>query len=371
MKLPKNNNEKYPWNRQSAFERIKVLTSNYNYAHTESSLLLYGDSLEVIRRFDEHCIDLIVTDPPYHTTKKKNIYGDTTFIDDGEFIKWIENYAAEWKRILRPNGSIYMFCSSDMAPFLYVCLSKSMNMHNIIAWTKPNEPGYDGWKQKMKKTSLRRWYPHSERIIFCSPANEGNLNRSPLGLFLKECRHKCGLSSNELTERTGAYGKINHGGAVSNWETGRNIPNRDQYSKICDTFLGTRRIDLMPAYEDVVRAFEINPNNYFVDVWDHTNVRQYRGKHPAEKPLDLLDLVIKTSSYKGDIVLDTFSGSGATVVSAIRNGRRSIGVEIDEHWVRYSANRLSKEIEEPLSRSVRYSKKCMQHQQSELPIFSD
>ena len=193
----------------------------------------------------------------------------------------------------------------------------------------------------MKKTSLRRWYPHSECIIFCTPAAEGNLKRSPLGQFIKTCRLKCKMTANKLTELVGAYRKINNGGAVSNWETGRNIPSRVQYEKICKAFIDTGHIDLMPAYEDAVRPFNIDPKDYYIDVWDHINVRQYRGKHPAEKPTELLELIIRTSSNKGDIVLDTFSGSGATLESASNLDRLSIGMEIDDNWIKYSTERLT------------------------------
>ena len=76
-------------------------------------------------------------------------------------------------------------------------------------------------------------------------------------------------------------------------------------------------------------------------MWDHINVRQYRGKHPAEKPTELLELIIRTSSNKGDIVLDTFSGSGATLESASNLDRLSIGMEIDDNWIKYSTERLT------------------------------
>src|SRR5690606_36655022 len=102
----------------------------------------------------------------------------------------------------------------DVAPLLYVALSKEYDVQSMITWTKPNEPGYDGWRQKMKKTSLRRWYPHTERIIFTAPAIDGNLKRAPFGHFLKTCRLQSGLTSNQLTEMTGPYGKVNNGGAV-------------------------------------------------------------------------------------------------------------------------------------------------------------
>ena len=60
-----------------------------------------------------------------------------------------------------------------------------------------------------------------------------NLKRSYFGGLLKEKRTACNLSGHQLTEMIGAYGKVNHGGAVSNWESGRNIPSKEQYNKIC------------------------------------------------------------------------------------------------------------------------------------------
>lgn len=336
FKMPTAKAETYPYNRRSSFIQASTVLQDDAVFSTDRAQVCLGDSLSLLRRLPSHSIDLVLTDPPYHSTKKANIYGDSDFEHDDHFIEWIMSYVHEWKRLLRPNGSIYMFCSSDMAPYLYVAMSAHMNMHSIITWTKPNEPGYDGWKQKMNKTALRRWYPHSERIIFCSPAAEGNLKRSPVGLFLRECRLKAEMSSNYLTEVIGAYGRVNNGGAVSNWETGRNIPSRDQYDRIAKAFVGTGKIGIMPEYEDIVRAFNIDPSLPFVDSWDFMNVRQYKGKHPAEKPQDLLAHIIRTSSYPEDVVLDCFSGSGATVAAALQLGRQAIGIEIDPDWAEYS-----------------------------------
>lgn len=344
LKIPISATEIYPLNRQAAFERVSADLVDKCAFNSEQHNLFKGDSLELLRKIPSHSIDLVLTDPPYHSTKKANIYGDASFGDNEEYLAWMDEYYAEWHRVLRPNGTLYLFCSSEMSPFLYVRASSSMNMHNLIAWSKPNEPGYDGWKQKMKKTALRQWYPHSERIIVCSPASEGNLKKSPFGLFLKQCRRMCELSSNELTEIIGAYGKVNNGGAVSNWETGRNIPSRDQYAKICAAFEATGKLALMPAYEDVIRAFNVDPSRPFTDVWDHMNVRQYKGKHPAEKPQDLLKLIISTSTFEGDVVLDCFNGSGSTMLAAHDLNRRSIGIEIEEKWVDYAAANLSARI---------------------------
>ena len=309
------------------------------FGHADA-IVAGGDSLELLRQMPNSSVSLVLTDPPYHTTKKANIYGDTLFKEDSEFLHWMAEYAREWRRVLRDNGSLYVFCSSRMAARLEVLLSENFNILSHIVWTKPNEPGYDGWKGKMKKEALRQWYPHSERIIFAEPAIEGNLHRSPFALFLREARKTCGMSSNELAEITGSYGKVNHGGAVSNWETGRNIPSLKQYSRICDALIGTGRISFMPPYDEVIRVFRVDSSMEFTDVWTFPSVRPYKGKHPAEKPADLLEHVIEASSFRGDVVLDTFSGSGSTATAALSLGRKAVSIDIDPVWIERTADKV-------------------------------
>ena len=326
--------------RAEDFERIRTnLVQTLRYSGSDG-LLAEGDSLDLLKSVPDSSVSLILTDPPYHSTKKANIVGDTAFAEDDQFLNWMGSYAREWRRVLRPNGSLFCFCSSEMSARLEVLLSRSFNVLSHVVWTKPNEPGFDGWKGKMKKESLRQWYAHSERILFAEPAVEGNLHRSAFAHFLREVRKQCGLSAHQLAEITGAYGKVNHGGAVSNWETGRNIPSLDQYTKMCDAFLATGKIKELPAYEDVVRVFRVNGDIEFTDVWNFSSVKPYAGKHPAEKPGSLLEHAIRATTLPGDIVLDTFSGSGSTALAALKLQRRAVAMEIDPGWASQSTTRL-------------------------------
>lgn len=326
--------------RQRTFADIQEKIGEKTYYVDNKSVVVNGDSQNVLTLVPDHSVSLILTDPPYHSTKKKNIINDTSFSTDDDFIGWMENFAKEWKRILKPNGCAFMFCSSAMESKLDLMLSKYFNILSHIVWTKPNEPGYDGWKGKMKKEALRQWYPQSERIIFFEPAAEGNLNRSYFGNLLKKARTYCGLSGKELTELIGAYGKVNHGGAVSNWESGRNIPSREQYEKLCTALEANGLNFSMPNYEDVIRPFEVNSDVEYTDVWDFPSVRQYKGKHPAEKPVDMLEHCIMATTFQDDIVLDCFAGSGSTLVAARKTGRYGIGIEIDEEWCASIKNRI-------------------------------
>ena len=326
--------------REPDFLSIRESMLSQIIAQSPNALVAEGDSLLVMRNIPSRSVSLILTDPPYHSTKKRNIVGDTAFGTDDEYITWISCYIEEWKRILKPNGSIFCFCASDMAARVELAFSRYFNVLAQIVWTKPNEPGFDGWKQKMKKEALRQWYAHSERIVFGEPATDGNLHRSYFGHLLRETRIKAGLSMHQLTAMIGAHGRVNHGGAVSNWEAGRNVPSREQYSKLRQALLSTDKIDDMPNYEDAIRPFNVDSSKEFTDIWTFPSVRPYKGKHPAEKPIALLEHAIEATTFPGDIVLDCFAGSGSTALAALRTGRRAIAIELAPEWVDYAALRL-------------------------------
>jgi site-specific DNA-methyltransferase (adenine-specific) len=326
--------------RDRDFNRIKATIEPQLIFSASDALVAQGDSLPLLRALPAHSVSLILTDPPYHATKKRNIYGDTAFSEDQHYIEWMAEYATEWRRVLRPNGSLFCFCDSSMAARLEVLFSKNFNLLSHVVWTKPNDPGFDGWKGKMKKEALRQWYPHSERILFAEPAIEGNLFRSPFALFLRDVRKRSGLSMHQLTAKIGAHGKVNHGGAVSNWEDGRNTPSRKQYEKMCKTLIETGKIESMPPYEDVIRPFTMDASKEFTDVWTFPSVRPYKGKHPAEKPAAMLEHAIEATTFPGDVVLDCFGGGGNTALAALKLKRRAVVMEIEHAWAAHIASRI-------------------------------
>jgi adenine-specific DNA-methyltransferase len=341
--------------RQQDLNRIKAALEPALIFSTTNALVAEGDSLLLLCKLPAHSVSLILTDPPYHATKKRNIYGDTAFAEDQHYIEWMAKYTDEWKRVLRPNGSFFCFCDSSMSARLDVLFSKNFNLLSHIVWTKPNDPGFDGWKGKMKKEALRQWYPHSERILFAEPAADGNLFRSPFALFLRGARKQAGLSMHQLTAKIGAHGKVNHGGAVSNWEDGRNTPSRDQYEKLRNALMETGKVDLMPPYEDVIRPFWMDASKEFTDVWTFPSVRPYKGKHPAEKPIAMLEHAIEATSHPGDIVLDCFAGGGSTALAALKLKRRTISMEVEPSWAAYIASRIedAEEVNTPFLSTAR------------------
>jgi adenine-specific DNA-methyltransferase len=98
--------------------------------------------------------------------------------------------------------------------------------------------------------------------------------------------------------------------------------------------------DLRREYEDLRRPFAVTADVPYTDVWNFPTVAHYPGKHPCEKPLSIMEHIVRTSSRPGALVLDCFAGSGATLVAAQRLGRRAVGIEMDERWCEIAATRL-------------------------------
>ena len=96
----------------------------------------------------------------------------------------------------------------------------------------------------------------------------------------------------------------------------------------------------MPPYEDVVRPFQMAAHLEYTDVWTFPSVRPYKGKHPAEKPHEMLAHIIGASSYEGDIILDCFSGSGSTAVAALTLNRCAISIDIEQQWFDRTVSRV-------------------------------
>jgi site-specific DNA-methyltransferase (adenine-specific) len=94
-------------------------------------------------------------------------------------------------------------------------------------------------------------------------------------------------------------------------------------------------------YERHRRPFSIKERRHSTDVWTFKPVAPSPGKHPCEKPESMLRHMIETSSRPGELILDPFAGSGATLLAASRAGRKAIGIEQDERWCEHAANRLS------------------------------
>lgn len=92
---------------------------------------------------------------------------------------------------------------------------------------------------------------------------------------------------------------------------------------------------------------KLNNNRQMLSLWSikppGPEEKKY-GKHPTQKPLQLLTRIVLASTKRSDIVLDPFSGSSTTGVAAFREGRQFIGIELDEDYIKTSIKRLQDEF---------------------------
>lgn len=91
---------------------------------------------------------------------------------------------------------------------------------------------------------------------------------------------------------------------------------------------------------------EINLNKQMKDVWT-TNIvspsQKRHGKHPTQKPLELLERIVLSSTKEGSIIIDPFNGSGTTGVASIRNNRYYIGIDTNKDYLKISEKRIHEE----------------------------
>jgi adenine-specific DNA-methyltransferase len=331
----------------------------------DSPRLMLGDCLERMKEIPDGSINLIATDPPYMNVKRSESW-DRQWKTPAEFLTWMGRLCEEWRRVLAPNGSLYVFAYPGMAAGVECKIGEHFQVLNSIVWQKEKDRG----KHALNcKESQRSYFPNTERIIFAEHfgADSMALGESgyaakcealrgfvfePIRAYLDGERKRAGIPHRTVIAALGMGGHDSHFFSPIQWK----LPLPDQYQVMRDLFnsgdgdylrreyedLRREYEDLRREYEDLRRPFTVSSQVPYTDVWDFATVPHRPGKHVCEKPYDLLAHVIAASSRPGDLVLDSFMGSGVTGEAAITLGRRFIGIEQDPKWFDRASRRIEK-----------------------------
>jgi adenine-specific DNA-methyltransferase len=311
-----------------------------------------GDALAWLATLDDASVDLICTDPPYFRVKGE--WWDRQWDTPQEFVQWMNCLCLEWQRVLKPNGSLYVFASPQMAWHVEGAVRSQFRVLSNIRWRKPP---FSTKAEMFVKEELRAPFPASETLLFAEQHGSDDVAmgeagyrtkcdeaaRDVFGKYITAVRHKHRLTMKDLTGAIGAHGAVNHGGACSNWEAGLNVPTRTHYDELQRSFPGCfdrEYEDLRREYEDLRRPFTVTADDAYTDVWDFPTVGDYPGKHPCEKPAELIRQIVRASSRPGDTVLDCFCGSGVVGQVANELGRRAILCDIEPHWFEQTKRRV-------------------------------
>lgn len=235
--------------------------------------LILGDCLEQMRNIPDHSIDLILTDPPYGTTACK-----------WDSIIPLEPMWEQLKRVIKSNGAIVLFGQEPFCSLVRV--SNLSDFKYDWHWRKTRPSGFTNAKLKPLKDL--------ETVMVFSE------------------------------------------GATANGST-RNMPYNPQGLEYCDLEWCRPRIYLdgdkgvNPTRKNSKLSRKIEKKGYPRQVLDFANPNN-NNLHPTQKPVALMEYLIKTYTNEGETVLDFTMGSGTTGIAAANTGRDFIGIELDDEF---------------------------------------
>lgn len=286
----------------------------------ENSFIV-GDCEEVMRELPSKSINLIITSPPY--ADKRDYGEDYPPISPNDYIQWFMPKARQMHRILKDNGSFILNINDkvvDGFQHLYVfelvislCKKAKFNLVRDYIWynpaTPPNVYSRGGYGRTKKSHEYCFWFSKSTDWIF-------NLDpiRKPY--------------SKDMVKFLEGKGKGNR--AENTRPSTHNFNCEATWSDNGGSDPGT-----------VIEIGNTGSNDAFFKICKERGVA-----HPARFPEKLVEFFILAGSNEGDIVLDPFSGSGTTALSAYKNSRKWIGIDTNKDYCELARARVEQEQEE-------------------------
>ena len=300
----------------------------------------------------DKCANLIIADPPYFEVKGAF---DFIWADMKAYLLDVEKWAIECKRLLADNGTLFWYGHAKNIAYAQVIFDKHFNLINNLVWDKGSFMGLE------ESEGLRSFAPCTERILMYGSKAQDTTGlkevemeyvapRNPFALELKKARLKKGVSINQVAEYGKFYGNVNHGGSVTNWERGYNVPLKEQWQILCDNLPIDRKEyeELRKEYEELRRPFA----NHFKlqEIFRFSNEAQKTGAkydHDTVKPETLTRALIMTCSRVNDLVVVPFAGSGTECAMSVKENRKTIGFEITEKHAKMSNDRVQNILRQP------------------------
>jgi site-specific DNA-methyltransferase (adenine-specific) len=249
--------------------------------------LIHGDCLEVMKDIPNGSIDAIIADLPYGTTQNK-----------WDSILPLDKLWEQYKRILKPNGMVCLF--GDLGFKARLILSNEQMFKYDLIWDKVVPSGF----LNANKMPMRR---HESIMIF--GGNKFNKIMKPRN-----------PNSHSL-------------GRVENYTKSRGKVEQSNYGEITD-----KKINAIADYS-------IKNPDTILEFTKGNGRGKYKREHPTQKPIDLMEWLIKTYTNEGDTVLDNTMGSGSTGVACVNLNRKFIGIEKDENYFKIAVERINKQKE--------------------------
>ena len=301
--------------------------------------LYKGDCLIESDKIESGSVDLILTDLPYGTVKDiKNVNHGMSGKCDWDVVIDTDKIMQIANRILRKNGKMILFAQQPFTNELINKAIANVPFNYSMIWEKDHFAN----ALTAKKAPLNYY----EDVLVFSKIYDTE-RKHPLRDYFYSEFEKTKLSFLEINRDylKCAYG--NGGGVaynmLSNTRTDFCMPTEKRYKQLQETgffnkdYLELKEID--SKYRSTFNLWE--GKKYKSNILKYK--KDYDGHHPTQKPVLLLEDLIKTFSNENDLVVDLTMGSGSTGVAAKNTKRNFIGIEQDENYFNIAKERIEKE----------------------------
>lgn len=293
--------------------------------------VILGNSIEILKEFSDNSVHAIISDIPYgigyddwdvlhHNTntayggassaqmaaggvfkrrgKPLNGWSEADKRIPQEYQTWCSLWVNDWLRILKPGGSCFIFAGRRHAHRCITALEDAgFTFKDMLSWEKDSAPHRAQrlsaiYERRNDEVDAKKW--SGWRVANLRPLFE------PILWFQKPYKTGGTIADNVLENELGAWNEA----ALHTYST------------------RTEGVGVVSNILKVQTTAE-----------DH-------GKHMAQKPLKLMELLVSLVTVKGQVVLDPFMGSGTTCLAAKRLGRHYIGIDVDPLSVQIALERL-------------------------------
>ena len=296
----------------------------------------------------DKCADLIIADPPYFEVKGAFDFVWNSFDD---YLKDVEKWAVECKRILKDNGTLFWYGDAKKIAYSQIIFDKYFELLSNVTIHI-----YDRQTNKIRKEDARSFINTTERVLMYS--NE-TFNLTQCVFHIRDyIRSEIEKSKGKIIfkEINKALGTATNGGGVASacLSLSKSEPamiTKEMYLKLqeyCKPFLRKEYEELRKEYEELRRVF--NPKEqYKMDVLRFSQEGHKTGKfdHDTVKPEKLTRVLIQTCSKKGQTLVVPFAGSGTECAMGIKEGLNVYGFEIEPKYSEMANKRMQKELKTP------------------------
>ena len=309
--------------------------------------LLHGDCLELMKDIPDGSVDLILTDLPYGNMntdggRRLGINGWDKAIPPKKVYE-IAN------RILRKNGKMILFSQEPYTTELINEAIPNVPFSYRAVWEKDNFANALGANKNMVSF-------YEDILVFSKAYPKYDFEGAhPLRAYFKMVMDYIGLNLKQINSKLG-HRRAEHTFYINSTQYG--LCTERVYNELIQVF----SIDKMQGFKPFaeVKAVDTEYRKNLIkemtdqypstfNLWEgnkyKSNILKYKkdydGYHPTQKPVLLLEDLIKTFSNDGDLVVDLTMGSGSTGVACVNTNRNFIGIELDDKYFEIAKRRIS------------------------------